>query len=234
MLALTAKLQRPSLHPARPVGLSDNQLKLFDKIFSSQPTRNLEPQQHLFHEGDEDRTIYRIETGMIRLYRLLSDGRRQIISFRFAGDVLGIEATSRRHCSAEAVSQAKLQCLDSFSAYRSLKDEPALAPQLVTLLSKELDNARSQIAVLNRRSAIEKLAAFILELHARQGNRGEIELQLSRTDIADFLGLTIETVSRNLTKLRTHHVIQLLTIHKLIILDIGRLQDLADGERDDW
>ncbi len=123
---------------------------------------------------------------------------------------------------------------DMDRAYRHLRDEPALAPQLVSLLAQELESARGQIAILNRRSAIEKLAAFILDLHRRQKNPPEIDLQPSRADIADFLGLTIETVSRNLTKLRTKRIIRLPTIHKLVILDSDRLEALAAGECENW
>jgi len=169
---------------------------------------------------------------------MLGDGRRQIISFRFPGDILGFETSSERYCSAEAVTHVKLRGLHQDHAYRKLKDKPWLAPQLLSLLSRELENTRNQIALLNRRSAIEKLAAFILELRRRTSSSKlpslEIDLQLSRTDIADFLGLTIETVSRNLTKLRTKRIIRLPTVHTLVILDVDRLEHLAAGECDGW
>ena len=209
-------------------------METFDEFLSRQSSRKIDPGQHLFHQGDDDRNIYKIESGLVRLYRILSDGRRQIISFRFAGDILGFKAGTERHCGAEAVTSVQVRSLDQNSAYRRLRDEPALAPQLVNLLSQELENARDQIAVLNRRSAIEKLAAFILELHRRQGECGTVEIPLSRTDIADFLGLTIETVSRNLTKLRTKRIIGLPRIHSLVIIDFDRLEALADGECEDW
>jgi CRP-like cAMP-binding protein len=153
---------------------------------------------------------------------------------RFAGDILGLEAPSERHCSAEAITQVKLRSIDQASAYRRLRAEPALASQLVGLLSRELENARSQIAVLNRRSAIEKLAAFILELDRRQDETGTIELSLSRTDIADFLGLTIETVSRNLSKLKSRRIIELPQVHRLVIIDFDGLEALAAGECEGW
>src|SRR5689334_21022604 len=178
MLTLAAN-SRPS-HAAPPPFTGDacKELKTFDDILSDQSSRKLDPGQHLFHQGDDDRNIYKIESGLVRLYRILNDGRRQIISFRFAGDILGFEAGSERHCGAEAVTSVRLHSLDQTSAYRRLRDEPALAPQLVNLLSQELENAREQIAVLNRRSAIEKLAAFILELHRRQGSCGTVEIPL--------------------------------------------------------
>lgn len=234
MLTLAAN-PRPS-HTAPPPFIGDdrNELKIFDEMLSDKTSRTLAPGQHLFHQGDHDRNIYKIESGLVRLYRILNDGRRQIISFRFAGDILGFETGTARHCGAEAVTSVKVRSLDQNSAYRRLRDEPALAPQLVSLLSQELENARGQIAVLNRRSAIEKLAAFILELHRRQGECGTVEIPLSRTDIADFLGLTIETVSRNLTKLRTRRIIELPRIHSLIIVDLDCLEALADGECEDW
>ena len=234
MLALAEDLEPGHRLSVVPIDEPPKNLTTFDEILSSQSLRSLEPQQHLFHQGDHDHKIYKIESGLVRLYRVLSDGRRQIISLRFAGDILGFESAAERHCSAEAVTHVKLRSLDQNSAYRRLRDEPALAPQLVGLLSRELENARGQIAVLNRRSAIEKLAAFILELHRRQGGSGGVEVPLSRTDIADFLGLTIETVSRNLTKLRVRRIIELPQIHKLVIINLECLEALAAGECESW
>jgi CRP-like cAMP-binding protein len=234
MLALAERTNSGHAGPPPFVDELCKELKTFDEILSGQTSRKLDPGQHLFHQGDDDRNIYKIESGLVRLYRILSDGRRQIISLRFAGDVLGFEAAAERQCSAEAITPVKVRSLDENSTYRRLRDEPALAPQLLSLLSQELESARGQIAVLNRRSAIEKLAAFILELHRRQGECGTVEIPLSRTDIADFLGLTIETVSRNLTKLRTRGIIELPRIHSLVIIDLDRLEALADGEGEDW
>ena len=234
MLTLAANFNKGlSAPPPAFEGLC-NSLTFFDKLLSGQSSRRLDAGQHLFHQGDSDRNIYKIESGLVRLYRILSDGRRQIISLRFAGDTLGFETGAERHCSAEAVTAVAVRALDQTTAFRRLHDEPALAPQLMSLLSQELENARGQIAVLNRRSAIEKLAAFILELHHRQGECGTVEIPLSRTDIADFLGLTIETVSRNLSKLKAKRVIALPQAHSLVIIDIDCLEALAAGEREDW
>jgi CRP/FNR family transcriptional regulator len=208
------------------------------EILSRQPLRRLAPHEHLFYEGDRKRNIYCIERGLVRLYKLLSDGRRQIISFRFPGDVLGSDTLTEQYCSAEAVTEVALRSLPRETAHHRMKEEPGLTSELIDLLSQELANTRSQITVLNRRSAIEKLAAFILDLWRRQsaksnaGNR--VTLELTRTDIADFLGLTIETVSRNLTKLRQRRIIDLPQVHRLIILDMERLEGLAIGGCEDW
>jgi CRP-like cAMP-binding protein len=236
MLALAARPEHKpiSLRPVMGLRESSRHLRTFDEILSCEMLRKLDPHQHLFHQGDDDNKIYKIEFGLVKLYRILSDGRRQIISLRFAGDILGLESASERHCSAEAITHVKFRSLDQSCAYRRLRDEPAMAPQFVSLLSREIENARSQIAVLNRRSAIEKLSAFILELHRRQNETDTIRLDLSRSDIADFLGLTIETVSRNLTKLKVKRIIQLPEIHELVILDIDRLETLAAGDGGEW
>jgi CRP-like cAMP-binding protein len=235
MLALDTNPGSTQAVPPAFIGDDRTDAKTLHEIMSDQTSRKLDPGQHLFHQGDDDRNIYKIESGLVRLYRVLNDGRRQIISFRFAGDILGFQGGTERHCSAEAVTSVRVRSLDKNNAYRRLRDEPELAPQLVSLMSQELENARDQIAVLNRRSAIEKLAAFILELHRRQGERGTVEIPLSRTDIADFLGLTIETVSRNLTKLKANGIIALPRIHSLVIIDLDRLEALAThGECEHW
>lgn len=234
MLARAADFRSGHPAPTLPPFSNHNKLKTFEEMLSSQSYRTLDPGQYLFHQGDDDRNIYKIESGLVRLYRILSDGRRQIISLRFAGDILGFEATAERQCSAEAITPVRVRSLDESSTYRRLRDDPALAPQLLSLLSLELESARGQIVVLNRRSAIEKLAAFILELHRRQGKCGTVDISMSRTDIADFLGLTVETVSRNLTKLRTRRIIELPRAHSLIVVDIDCLEELAAGECEDW
>jgi len=206
-------------------------------VLSRQPLRRLAPHEHLFHEGDRERNIFRIECGLVRLYKLLHDGRRQIISFRYPGDVLGSDTLTEQCYSAEAVTDVTLRSLSREAAHRRMKDEPAFGSELFDLLSEELATTRSQISVLNRRSAIEKLAAFILDLWSRQVGKGggnRLTLELTRTDIADFLGLTIETVSRNLTKLRQRRIIDLSHIHTLVILDGERLKELANGDCETW
>jgi CRP-like cAMP-binding protein len=206
-------------------------------ILSRQPLRRFNAHEHLFHEGDREGNIFRIERGLVRLYKLLNDGRRQIISFRYPGDVLGSDTLTEQFYSAEAVTDVTLRSLPREVAHRRMKDEPAFTSELIDLLSQELASTRSQISVLNRRSAIEKLAAFILDLWGRQVEKGggdRLTLELTRTDIADFLGLTIETVSRNLTKLRQRRIIDLRHIHTLIILDEDRLKELATGDCESW
>lgn len=202
-------------------------------ILSQQPLRQLRAKEHLFHEGDDENHIYRIEDGLIRLYKLMNDGRRQIIAFRYPGDVLGTDARGERDYSADAVTNVTLR---SFSRQTVTRNDSAFNREMVHLLTEELASMRFQVAVLNRRSAIEKLSAFVLDIHRRQsiqpGTR--LQLEMGRTDIADFLGLTIETVSRNFSKLRQRRIVDLPDLHSILIRDQKRLEALAAGECDGW
>jgi CRP-like cAMP-binding protein len=191
--------------------------------------RQLAANEHAYFEGDTECRIYRIEEGMMRLYRILADGRRQIMAFRSAGNIIGIGSNGKQFCSAEAVTPVRLRSLPLSVADRRMREEPVVQSELLNLLTNELAEARQQLAVLNRRSALEKVAAFIADHSRRSGYAQRVELQVSRNDIADFLGLTIETVSRTLTKLRSQRVIETPQAQSIIILDFDRLHDLANG-----
>jgi CRP-like cAMP-binding protein len=194
--------------------------------------RHFAANEHAFFEGDKESHIYRIEAGLMRLYRLLADGRRQIIAFRSAGNVIGIGSHGKQFCSAEAVTAVTLRSLPLSVAYRRIREEPFFQSEYLNLLSNELAEARQQLAMLNKRSASERVAAFIADHSRRSPHADRVELQVSRNDIADFLGLTIETVSRTLTRLRNQHVIETPHAQSIIITDFDRLENLANGNCD--
>ncbi len=204
----------------------------FQGFLDESTVRQLRAGEHAFFEGDVDSHIYRIASGIVRLYRLLPDGRRQIIGFKYAGSLIGLDTGGQRYCSAEAVTPVTLRCLPLRVAHRRLKEDADFGSELISLLSAELADARNQLAVLNRRSAIEKVAAFILDLFRRQNASAgvSVDFQISRSDMADFLGLTIETVSRTLTKLKLRKVIALPTAQRLVVLEMNKLESLAAGE----
>src|SRR5262245_17112598 len=192
--------------------------------------RHLRALEHAFFEGDKESHIYRVEAGLMRLYRLLADGRRQIIAFRSAGDVIGIGSHGKQFCSAEAVTPVTLRSLPLSVAHRRIREEPLFQSEYMKLLTNELAEARQQLAMLNKRSATERVAAVIADHSRRSRHADRVELQVSRTDIADFLGLTIETVSRTLTRLRNQHVIETPHAQSIIIIDFDRLEALASGD----
>ncbi len=191
--------------------------------------RHLAAHEHAFFEGDKESHIYRIEAGLMRLYRLLADGRRQIVAFRCAGDVIGIGSHGKQFGSAEAVTRVTLRSLPLSVVHRRVREEPLYQSEYLNLLTNELAEVRQQLAMLNKRSASEKVAAFIVDYSRRSRHAGRVELQVSRNDIADFLGLTIETVSRTFTRLRNQHVIDTSHAQAIVIIDFDRLEDLAKG-----
>ena len=193
--------------------------------------RHLAPHEHAFYEGDPQTHIYRIKCGMMRLYRLLADGRRQVIAFRLPGHLIGLGEVDTQFCSAEALTEVVLQCVPLSVVHRRMQEEPRFGSELVRCLAVELAETRNQVAFLNRRSALEKLATFILGFLTWSGEdiRLELELHMGREDIADYLGLTVETVSRSFARLKSRGVVSLPRAQTIVIHDIGRLIALAAG-----
>ncbi|HLJ64499.1 MAG TPA: helix-turn-helix domain-containing protein [Stellaceae bacterium] len=187
----------------------------------------------LFSEGDNAENVYEVVSGTLRLYKLLPDGRRQITGFLSAGDLLGLSADEAYLYSAEAITEVTL-CRYKRSAFERLIDEvPGFARRLLAVTSRELRVAQDQMLLLGRKSAVEKVASFLLLLAERQGeDRDMIEVPMTRTDIADYLGLTIETVSRSLSRLKQEEIIALPQATRVAIYDRDRLEDLAAGDAD--
>jgi CRP/FNR family transcriptional regulator, anaerobic regulatory protein len=231
MLAGTAA-NSPSSHR----GLQAKSSGFSETLLVDAHMRHLAPHEHAFYEGDAQTHIYRIKSGMMRLYRLLADGRRQVIAFRLPGHLIGLGEVDTQFCSAEALTEVDLQCVPLSIVHRRMQEEPRFGSELVRCLAVELAETRNQVAFLNRRSALEKLATFILGFLTWSGEdvRLELELHMGREDIADYLGLTVETVSRSFAKLKAQGVVSLPRAQMIVIHDIARLIALAAGAlRDD-
>ena len=190
--------------------------------------------QALIREGDEAKHVFNITSGSVRVYKLLPDGRRQITGFLFAGDFLGLATGQTYVFSAEAIEPVTA-CRFRKSDYRTLiRETPALEAALLDRATHELAAAQNQMLLLGRKTALERIATFLLDLPghdpARATTEGLVRLPMTRSEIADYLGLTIETVSRVLTKLKTSGVIRLISLTELQIENAGRLKALADGE----
>ena len=153
--------------------------------------------------GERERAdyLYQVISGAVRSYRLLDDGRRQISAFHLPGDVFGIEAGELHLSSAEAICDAHILVVKRSAVMARAEHENELARQLWTLTVRELQRVQEHSLVLIK-SAEERVAGFLLEMAGRNARGGAaIELPMSRQDIADYLGLTIETVSRTITQL---------------------------------
>jgi CRP/FNR family transcriptional regulator len=175
----------------------------------------------LVREGDPASCLFNITAGAVRVYKLLPDGRRQIVGFLYPGDFLGLATGDRYAFSAEALSTGTA-CRFHKKAYRKMLVElPDLEAALLDRASHELQAAHNQMLLLGRKTAVERLASFLADLAARSRRAGGdgrvIMLPMTRAEIADYLGLTTETVSRVTSRLKTRGVIRLLSMHSLSI-----------------
>jgi CRP/FNR family transcriptional regulator len=191
--------------------------------------RQLKAGDTLFEEGEAADDVYTLNSGMLKLYKLMSDGRRQITGFLVTGDFLGLAFGRSYVYSAEAVVDSTL-CRFRRGQFMSLLEAfPAIEKALLDRASTELAAAQEQILLLGRKTARERVASFLASLSQRQGigERGSMRLPMSRTDIADFIGLTIETVSRTLSLLRRQGLIDLPDTHRVVIHSRARLEQAA-------
>jgi len=176
---------------------------------------------------------FSVTSGVLRMVRLLPDGRRQIIGFLLPGDFVGMSSATCHQSAIEAVTEARL-CRFPLTALRALFERfPQLEHRLVDMAGEELRAAHDQIVLLGRKTPVEKVACFLLRI-AERGNRwnsggSRLHLPMTRADIADYLGLTIETVSRTFTRLRSERVIALPEATEVEILDRPRLEALAEA-----
>lgn len=191
--------------------------------------RQVEAGRMLFEEGQPADELFTLTSGMVKLYKLMSDGRRQITGFLVAGDFLGLAFGRTYVYSAEAVVDSTA-CRFRRSAFlKLLEDFPSMEKSLLDRTSTELAAAQEQILLLGRKTARERVASFLVGLCRRQhiGELGSLRLPMSRIDIADFVGLTIETVSRTLSLLRREGLIDLPDTHRVMIANWPRLQQAA-------
>lgn len=186
----------------------------------------------LFNEGDDADCIYEITSGMLRLYKLLPDGRRQIMGFLTAGHLLGLAPEGTYVYTAEALTDLTL-CRYRRSAFDRLIDNvPGLARRLWAFTADELRMAQVQLMMIGRKTAMEKVASFLLMQAELQGAPDKMRVPMTRSDIGDYLGLTIETVSRTLTKLKRDGVIALPRHDRIELRDREQLEDMANGDID--
>lgn len=185
----------------------------------------------IFDEAEPARNVFNITSGAVKVYKLLPDGRRAITGFLFPGDFLGLTHQDAYAFSAEALTGTRLCRFPREKLERLLEDMPVLERRLLGLASHELAAAQDQMLLLGRKTARERLASFLLLLsnaarrHGHEGN--PIELTMGRGDIADYLGLTVETVSRTFSQLKRDGTIQLLEGNRVRLAGIDRLQAVA-------
>ncbi len=185
----------------------------------------------LFFEGDRAQHFFTLREGVIRLVRAFPDGRRSIVGFLHGGDFLGGSFGAGDYpVTAEAVTRIEY-CRIAVGDLKELTNEfPALDQRLLTMSANRMQAAQDHIVLLSRKTAVEKVAAFLCASREWAGGADEFELPMSRTDIADYLGLTIETVSRVLTKLVESRAIGLRDARHITIKDYRELKVVAQPE----
>lgn len=174
----------------------------------------------IYAQGEKCNCLYKVEFGAVRVYRLLADGRRQISAFHLAGETFGFEADDIHHFFAEAIVATGIRML------RTPSGTSGLAADILPMALKGLVRAQEHLLVLGRQNALERVAAFLADMAERQGGLRQVELPMSRNDIADYLGLTIETVSRVFTRLKQDGVIRLPSLRSVEIVKRQALHDL--------
>lgn len=181
--------------------------------------------EEIFGEDEPADYLYKVVTGTVRIYKILSDGRRQIVAFHLPGDMFGLEVGEDRAFSAEAVTDASVLVIKRSTIASLAQRDGNLARQLWALTAQELQRVQSHMLLLIK-SAQERVATFILEMAERYHDHREVELPMSRQDIADYLGLTIETVSRTLTQFAQRAAIELPNSRRIVLRNRAALIQL--------
>jgi CRP/FNR family transcriptional regulator len=196
----------------------------------------VEPGTRFIEEGEAAEHFFNITHGTAKLYKLLPDGRCQVTGFARRGDFLGLAVSTTYAFSAEALDRVRFCRFSRRKLQVLLDDFPVLERRLLDFASNELVAAQEQMLLLGRKTARERVASFILSLEGRShpcgDPTGRAPLPMTRTDIGDYLGLTIETVSRTLSQMKRQGVIALPSLGEVRILDRGRLEHAAAGEGD--
>ena len=185
----------------------------------------------IFNDGDEAANCYKVVSGAVRLCKHMSDGRRQIADFLLAGDFFGFMQFGNYKFTAEAVGDVVLMCYPQTQVARLSNSMPNLRGRLLVLQSQRLLGMQDHLVMLGRKTAKERVASFLLHIAERSDAEEDLpfELPMSRQDIADYLGLTIETVCRMLTELKRERVIGIPSLNKLVLNDVEALEAMAEA-----
>lgn len=187
---------------------------------------NIERNGEIFGEGEVADYAYKVVRGVVRISKILSDGRRQISTFLLPGDVFGLDAAEERLFTAEAVVDSSVVFVKRSALVALAACDSEVANDLWIMAATELQRAQEHLMLLGRKSARERIAAFLLDMAERVEHSDTFELPMSRLDIADYLGLTIETVSRTITLLENAATIKLPSARRVALCNKAALSRL--------
>lgn len=219
----------PIRHVAICAALDDRELRDLEAIMSH---RGLGPRQSLVLEGDPADYAYNVISGGLKISKSLADGRVQMVGLLLAGDFLGLPARSAYGFAVESTGPTELCRFPRAELMAVFARHESLQARVLTAVHDELAAAQEHMLLLGRKHATERLASFLLHLHRHAGRfaaaRNRIDIPLHRAEIADYLGLTTETVSRSFSQLRSLGVLRLEQPDEVTILDRQRLERIAD------
>jgi CRP/FNR family transcriptional regulator, nitrogen fixation regulation protein len=184
--------------------------------------------EEIFAEGNTTEVFYKVASGVVRVCKFLSDGRRQIEAFHVAGEIFGFELGAEHTMSAEAVSDCSLVSYRKRGVEMLAQKDETVARQLFHHAMHSLAQAQTHSLLLGRRGACEKVATFLLDWAKHSANDRLIQLAMSRQDIADYLGLTIETVSRTFTQLQGARQIDLTSCRRVVLRNPAALERICE------
>lgn len=188
--------------------------------------------QTIFTEGDDLDYYYNVAKGVIRIQRIMPDGRRTVLDFLYTKDFLGLNASGQYSYSAEAITEVELCAFPRAKLQRMFQETPKMESRLLGMYAEKLISSQNQLADLARKSPKERLATFLLALSKRPSlSRGgnSYRIPMTREDISDFLGLTIETVSRTFSTFSKEGLIKIDQRKIITLLELDKIRDLAEG-----
>lgn len=180
----------------------------------------------VFGEGEPATCIYRVVSGAVRAMRFSSDGRRQILAFYLPGDVFGVETSDKHTTTVEAIGETELVMVRRSLLEKAATEDSRAARCWLDFTAEHLRRAQDHALILGRKGAGERVAAFLLRFAERCVPGSELDLPMSRSDIADYLGLTIETVSRSFTDMERRHAIELPSSRHVVVCNRSTLLQL--------
>lgn len=219
-------LSRTGPNPIRPPSILGRLNTAQARIIATE--FNYRKGAEIYGEKEPADYVYQVTAGSVRSYKLLTDGRRQIGAFHLVGDVFGLENGSFHRFTAEAIVDTSVRLIKRSSLERVAEADAGVAHDLLYMTTDNLQHAEDHMLLLGRKTSLERVVAFLLEMDRRLTAAGILALPMCRRDIADYLGLTLETVSRALSKLHDNGILGFLgkNQRQIILLDRQRLANL--------
>jgi CRP/FNR family nitrogen fixation transcriptional regulator len=183
-------------------------------------------EEEIYGEDEPSEYVYQVVRGAVRTYKLLNDGRRQIGAFHLPGDVFGLDPGQTHRLTAEAITDTTVRLVKRRSLEAAAASNVQVAHNLWTMTAGDLRHAEDHMLLLGRKTAMERVATFLLEMDRRLAKAGMMALPMCRRDIGDYLGLTLETVSRALSQLNDQGILMFSSARQIVLRNRQRLADL--------